>query len=488
MLATSTEKRLRRIALLIGPLVTITITPDWNYDPINLGKILVLASLAFACIGLLLSTPTIILERLGKTNLAISIFFVVSLWSSFFFSGANKSQQFWGTFGRNTGIFTYLALIAIWIVFIVIRHGATYLRAFTFLIATGLFMTLYALIQLTGNDPIKWSSYAAFGTLGNVNFLSGFMGVSAVAMFCLGILPGSTLRTRSIYLLFCVLGMYVVSATDSIQGLVAFGAGAGSLGLLLTLNKGLKYFLPFLSLSIAALSMTVLALFNKGPLANLIYQVTILYRADYMGAGLRMMVDKPFFGVGIDSYDDWYRSERGVISAFRTGFTRTANTAHNIAIDLGAGGGFPLFISYLLLILVVISCTLKGLSSGLAKDRVFGLAVCTWIAYQVQAAVSINQIGVGVWGWIISGILVGYVRLNLKSQESSDSKQTNEPLYLQEYDFFKDFKAFFKSGHQKRGGSLKTRALDSQPNTPPAAAVVTSFFCLAWVSFFPFCL
>lgn len=466
----STEKRLRRIAILIGPLVTLIVTPDWNYDPINLGKILVLCSLSFACIGLLIPTASIFLERVGRNNLVIILFFFLALWSSFFFSGANKSQQFWGIFGRNTGILTYISLLSILIIFILIRDSETYLRAFTFLIATAIFMTLYAYIQLTGNDPVRWSSYAPFGTLGNVNFLSGFMGVSTVAMLCLGIISGSTVRTRSLLLIFCIFGIFVVSETDSIQGIIAFAAGAGFLGLLWSVSKGLKYFVPYLLFSLVSISLVILALFNKGPLAGIIYQVTIVYRADYMGAGLRMMIEKPFFGVGIDSYDDWYREERGVISAFRTGFTRTANTAHNILIDLGAGGGFPLFIAYSLLLLVVILSILRGIKFGLSRDRIFSLASCTWVAYQVQAAVSINQIGVGVWGWITSGILVGYVRVRTNSNEVSFARSTKTNSVFV-YDFFENAFGFFKPNEFQNKNKKRS---DSQPNTPPAAPVMAS--------------
>jgi len=69
-----------------------------------------------------------------------------------------------------------------------------------------------------------------------------------------------------------------------------------------------------------------------------------------MHAGIAMLLNNPLTGVGIDSYDDWYRAERGIISALRTSLTRTANSAHNISIDIAAGGGFPLLISHLLII------------------------------------------------------------------------------------------------------------------------------------------
>jgi hypothetical protein len=32
----------------------------------------------------------------------------------------------------------------------------------------------------------------------------------------------------------------------------------------------------------------------------------------------------------------------------------------------------------------------------------------TWVAYLIQAAISINQVGVGIWGWLFTGALIGY--------------------------------------------------------------------------------
>jgi hypothetical protein len=31
-----------------------------------------------------------------------------------------------------------------------------------------------------------------------------------------------------------------------------------------------------------------------------------------------------------------------------------------------------------------------------------------WIGYQIQSLVSINQIGLAIWGWLLSGLLIGY--------------------------------------------------------------------------------
>ena len=67
------NRRLSSIVMFCGPLVTLVVTPWFNYDPINLGKTLVLSSLSFAGIGLLVPFAKSILKQLG--NFLVSIIF-----------------------------------------------------------------------------------------------------------------------------------------------------------------------------------------------------------------------------------------------------------------------------------------------------------------------------------------------------------------------------------------------------------------------------
>ena len=39
-----------------------------------------------------------------------------------------------------------------------------------------------------------------------------------------------------------------------------------------------------------------------------------------------------------------------------------------------------------------------------------------WIAYQAQSIISLNQLGLAVWGWIISGLIIGY-EINTREAE-----------------------------------------------------------------------
>jgi hypothetical protein len=55
-----------------------------------------------------------------------------------------------------------------------------------------------------------------------------------------------------------------------------------------------------------------------------------------------------------------------------------------------------------------------------------------WISYQAQSFISINQIGIGVIGWVLMGLIIGYAYPTIRSfnvqgrTSKSDSKSTNK--------------------------------------------------------------
>lgn len=464
MIPQSVDRRLTNLLVLTGPATTLAISPWFSFDPINPIKILVLSCFAFAAFGLLVPYIKEITKRTDRNLRSVLMLFVLAMFSSFFLSTADKGQQFWGVFGRNTGLFTYLSLVTILFVASSLSQLNSYRRVISGLIITTSIMVLYCLVQIAKLDPVNWSAFFPFGTLGNVNFLSGFLGVALVTVF---IVLVSKFAERAHFLGLLVvftLGIFALYKSDSTQGVVALAVGISTFLLIkafffkkIIFGVGLVFYSGgFISLA--------LGLVDKGPLRELIYQFTVLYRADYMHAAYKMLLDNPWAGVGIDSYDDWYRSERGLISAFRTSFNRTANSAHNISLDLAAGGGFPLLIAYLAILVLVIVAVIYGLRNGLHQDPTFMALSMSWLAYQVQASVSINQVGVGVWGWILAGSVIGYSRLNGIGNVRTTATSK----------FELDKKARLKE--------IKSGA----PNTPPAKAVLASATLLATAFVFSF--
>lgn len=427
------QRRISMALLLVGPVTTLAISPSTSLDPISLIKLISIGAFGFGVCALTL------IFNIEKVRLLSSLFrygiliFVLSLFSTFLFSGSPLNQQFWGVFGRNNGMLCYLSLIFILASTAIIEDRNFYKKLINALILTSIPMTIYCLMQMNNLDPIKWSEFDTFGTLGNINFLSAFFGLTTVALVS-ELSKKRKLQpwVRLSFLAFAMLKLYIIYTTGSIQGLMMFFAGTCVLGMLFlrsrAVSKRFEYLYFFLV--IFAVAISILGLSNRGPLARFLFQPSVIFRADYMHAGIEMTLRNPIFGVGLDSYGDYYREYRGYISTVRTGPDRVANTAHNIFLDISSNGGLPLLIGYLMIIAFVVMKSFRIFRDRSKFESSYTTIFVVWVAYQIQALISINQIGVGVWGWLLTGALAGFPlkedKTNLNEQDLIKSKKISK--------------------------------------------------------------
>jgi hypothetical protein len=157
-------------------------------------------------------------------------------------------------------------------------------------------------------------------------------------------------------------------------------------------------------------------------LAEYVYKTSVSLRGAYWNAGIQSGLSHPFTGVGMDSYGDWYRRSRSEYAAtVLPGPSTVTNSAHNVYLDIFSYGGFPLFISYLGLVVLGGLAIVSHLRRTRVYDPVFvGLSVA-WVGYQLQSVISINQIGLAVWGWVLTGALIAYEAVQRKGEEVSIS-------------------------------------------------------------------
>jgi len=122
-------------------------------------------------------------------------------------------------------------------------------------------------------------------------------------------------------------------------------------------------------------------------------------------------MDHPLTGVGMDSYGDWYRRARSENAAtVLPGPNTITNAAHNVVLDFFAYGGFPLLIAYLGMLLLTGFAAFKVIRRSKRYDPIFVAMFGAWTCYQVQSLISINQVGLALWGWILTGALIAYER------------------------------------------------------------------------------
>jgi O-antigen ligase len=405
-----TELSLGKVLVWALISVTLAITPLWSLDPINPIKMLVVSALGFVGLGILLANhKALLLGRFGVPLILISGFMIWQL-VVFMISGGERLQQLFGTNGRNTGLITYLAFSILFVVAMA-ASNAMFLSRFLFAsLVVGVASLVYGLIQAAGADPFDWvNPYSpVFGFLGNPNFQSSLLGILGSVVFTQLLSNAVKLQFKGAYLVYLMVTLFVIKETDSQQGyLVLLIGSAVSLGVFINQrSKALGY--SYLGLALIGFFAVLVGTLNKGPLASLLYKDSVTYRGDYWRAGWKMTLDNPIFGVGLDSYGDWYRRSRTIEATLRRGPDITSNAAHNVFLDISAYGGFPLLLIYVALMVLVVVSSIKVIKRSQGFNAGFVGLLAAWVAFQAQSIISINQIGLALWGWILSGLIIGY--------------------------------------------------------------------------------
>jgi O-antigen ligase len=415
---------------------TLFVDPLWAVDPFNANKMLVVVLIGFVCCALILVNRRQIRWSDYKVVLALTASFV--LWQVFvlFISGGGFYLQLFGTQGRNTGFLAYLGFSLIFIASIIASNAESLKRILVAVFVVGVASTVYGAVQAFDADPFDWvNQYSpVFGFLGNPNFQSSLLGMLGAISFSQLLVKGLKLQLRVFISAFLLVIVFVISETKSQQGFLVLVIGISVVVGLYILKLKLSWIIAYGFLFVTAFCAVLLGTLNKGPLASLLYKDSVTYRGDYWRAGWKMTLDHPMFGVGMDSYGDWYRRSRTLDATLRRGPDVTSNAAHNVFLDFSSSGGFPLLIIYVAMMLLVVISVIKVLKRNSSLNLVFAGLVGGWVAFQAQSTISINQIGLAIWGWVLSGLIIGY-EINTRTAQADPvtlkkTKPTGPPAQL----------------------------------------------------------
>jgi O-antigen ligase len=389
---------------------TLLVTPLWALDPINPIKMLAVVVTGFMCFGLLVANRKSI--GWSRYKVAGGLIAGFTLWQVLvvLISGGEIYQQLFGSQGRNTGFITYLAFSFIFLGSVIASGAELMKKLIQIIFVVGTASLAYGVVQAVGADPFNWvNPYSpVFGFLGNPNFQSSLLGVLGSIVFGQLFVKESKVQFKALICLYLLVTLYVIKETASQQGFLVLALGIGVVvGLyVIKLNRGLG--IGYGVLSVIGFFIVLFGTLNKGPLASLLYKDSVTYRGDYWRAGWNMTVNHPIFGVGMDTYGDWYRRSRTLAATLRRGPDTTSNAAHNVFLDISSYGGFPLVIIYLALMALVAVSAVKVLKRQTSFNPTFAGLVGGWVAFQAQSIISINQIGLAIWGWVLSGAIIGY--------------------------------------------------------------------------------
>ena len=390
---------------------TLGVTPFYSYDPINVFRFALILIFGFMSIGLIVLHRNSIILRNNRTLLIISIFFIFWNLVVLIKSDRGFTDELLGITGRHTGFLTYMGLTFVMI--LAAKEAKKSLISYLniTLLVCGTVSAIYGVIQYLKLDPFDWiNPYSpVFGVFGNPNFQASFLGISATAAIAYSLQKNKPGLYRIVWFSFIPVTLFVIYQSKSQQGFLVFAAGS-SVVLYLWLKSHMKLskLAPVYIFSWGISILLVLVdILQKSPWSPILYKPSVTFRGDFWRTGWNITTDNPIFGKGLDSYNDYYRLYRDRVTAERNP-TAMVDSAHNVFLDISSGGGFPLLIIYCALILLVLISILKVIRREKEFNAGFAGIAGAWIAYFAQSIISINQIGLAVWGWVLSGVIIGY--------------------------------------------------------------------------------
>jgi O-antigen ligase len=426
MLGRTVESNLARFLLIGLPIATVFVLMNVN-DPLNAPKLLTLGALAGGVVAL-----TVVFGNQqswidSKWLLISGLVFLLAMLNAVLQSSSPLVQNFYGSYARNTGFVTYLFLLLIAFGSALLREKRSFVYLSVALLFAGGVNIIYGAWTVFFGDFLPWANTtnAVIGFFGNTNFMGAFLGMflagTAAWSFSAVLKPWQ----RILILFLGGMAIYLIFKTYAVQGKVVSILGLFIVGFYFLRSKTQSSIPAFIySLVGAAVGFIgLLGILQIGPLKEYIYKSSISFRGVYWRAGIEMGNAHPFSGVGMDSYGDNYRLFRSINAAVITS-NSTADAAHNVFIDFFASGGWPLLFSYLLILFIALIAIVKVTLRSRTYDPSFVAIVSVWMCYQSQSIVSINQIGLAVWGWVLTGALIGYERASRNWKQ--DSREFDE--------------------------------------------------------------
>jgi hypothetical protein len=430
MLNKESESLLSKL-LLVGPAaVTLLVFTSGVTDPVNVNKLVLLGVLSFSTFAILsLKTFQFIWDEHKVLVIALLGFLAASI-NSLIQSSSPISQQLYGVYGRNNGFLLYLFLLLLFVATLSFNKLTTANSIVKSIVIAGVVNLLYCGWVLAFGDFLGWTNPYGniLGTLGNPNFIGAFLGMFSSVLVSLAI---ANLRKPKylimILVAFAIVGIEIVKS-HAIQGRVLLALGLIINGFYFIRSR-FHNPIPLIVFSAASGLGGLTALLGTlqiGPLTKILYKESVSLRGEYWHAGLTMAKNHLFSGVGFDSYGDWYRVSRRASALIKPGPETVSNASHNVVIDIFAFGGLPLLIFYLAIIALVIHSLIKYSLRNREFDFIFVSLVGAWLCFQLQSIISINQVGLAVWGWVLGAGIIAYERLNRQNVGSEKVNVTNK--------------------------------------------------------------
>lgn len=329
----------------------------------------------------------------------------------------------------------------------------------------------YALLQAAGHDPLSWAPSLSFGigtlsTLGNPNFAAAFTAITLPFLVGLVLSGGRTDAMRIGAAVAIPPALAALGHFSSLQGQVAVMATVvvflvwlwGRTGRMLAESILVCLVLiAFLGIGplvadrswllmlagavlMAGVAMALIGrerawgeetLPNDGawgragfrpvllgiamlPLAGAVVVLgwgridrALGERMWFWEVATRLFLERPLTGHGLETYGTRFAELRPMEHA-AVSPTHLSDSAHSVPLGLLAGGGMILAAVYLAIAVAAAWGAVRAIRAASGDDRIVMAAVASaWLAFHLQSLVSVDVAGLGVVGWVLTGVLLG---------------------------------------------------------------------------------
>jgi len=402
-----------RLIVLPIFLVLIDIAYQQNAaDPLNPIKFWLLGLLAMWAVADLVASSSQSVQKLRERKELRNYAVLLGLFIGFFLMACIvspvKSTALLGDSGRNLGFLNYLFLAIVGL-YASLKTGIGNLKSlyWTAFALTAVLST-YGLLQYYKFDIVHWqNSYNPIILFtGNPDFASALLGMFAVLCFA-GIFFVDANFAKFVLIILVIFDGLVIMYSNALQGLVILITGMVFIVFIILRQKVRRIAFGFLGVSLFVAFVSILGMIGKGPFHKYFYKASVVDRGYYWRAAWKMFTSHPWFGVGIDRFNDFFLQYRSARYPLVYGYAQSANNAHNVFLELLATAGIFVGLAY---ISIVVYITVRGFSAirnrkGHEQLIVSGI-VAAWLVFVEQEFISIDFTAITVWGWVLGAAIV----------------------------------------------------------------------------------
>ena len=405
------------IIIWIVALTTVAATPNIHKDALIVPKVVVLF------LGTLLLLPYA--RSLVKFNKSVKLvkllglllmLMLLQLCLSMVISNSPIEQQIFGRTGRGIGLITWGSILILCLLSGASINQANSKKLLSGLGLSGAFALIYSIFQSYGFDFFPWDSKTngVIGTLGNPNFVSSFSSMVSLPLLVYMTSKVKLKKTKILVnitlLTFLIFAIY---RAESTQGYLTIILAFTTFFLIYIWYQNKYIFFGSLCSFILGAVFTIAGALNVGPLSNYLYKVSVQSRGEFWGSALEIANAHPLFGVGLDSFGDYFLKYRkaAVINEY-------TDSAHNYFLDYASNAGYIFMLLNILLILLTFFSFIK-LQRKLSRFNGFIASIfCSYIVFLAQSLISPISIPLILWGFVISGSIIGLASIEMSPSQS----------------------------------------------------------------------